>query len=103
METHFTFRNIEASDALKDHALAKLEKLNKYLVKPEMAHIIFNVERFQHIAEVTLNANGIQYISHDKASDMYASIDGAIAKLERQLKKYKEKLKQHKDKIRRRR
>lgn len=94
---------MEASDALKNHALTKLKKLNKYLVKPEAAHIIFNMERFQHLAEVTLHANGIPYISHDRASDMYAAIDGAIAKLERQVKKYKEKLKRHKDKIRRRR
>ena len=94
---------MEASDALKNHTLDKLHKLDKYLVKPETAHIIFNVERFQHTAEVTLNANGIRYISHEKALDIYASIDGAMAKLERQLKKYKERLKRHKDKIRKRR
>lgn len=94
---------MEASDALKGHALSKLEKLYKYLVKPETVHIIFNVERFVHIAEVTLHANGVPYVSHEKAPDIYAAIDGAVAKLERQLKKYKEKLKKHKNKIRTRR
>lgn len=93
---------MEASEALKSHALAKLKKLDKYLVKPETAHIIFNVERFQHTMEVTLNANGIQYISHSKAPDMYAAMDTAVSKLLSQLKKYKEKLKEHKDKARRR-
>ncbi|MBI5300418.1 MAG: ribosome-associated translation inhibitor RaiA [Deltaproteobacteria bacterium] len=96
METTFTFRNINASDALKTHTLDKLTKLGKYLVKPTQAHIIFGVERFNHVVEVTLNANGIQYISHEKSEDMYTSIDKAVAKLERQLKKYKERLKEHK-------
>ena len=95
METTFTFRNIEASDALKDHTLQKLEKVNKYLIKPTKIHVIFNVEKFNHQVEITLIANGIQYISHEKAPDMYASIDLAIGKLERQLKKYKEQLKKH--------
>src|SRR3989338_2581259 len=96
METTFTFRNIEASDALKNHAQDKLNKLGKYLVKPTTVHVIFNVEKFNHIVEVTLNANGVQYISHEKEKDMYASLDLAMAKLERQLKKYKDKLKAHK-------
>ncbi|OGQ05300.1 MAG: ribosomal subunit interface protein [Deltaproteobacteria bacterium RIFCSPLOWO2_01_44_7] len=96
METTFTFRNIEASDALKTHTQTKLEKLKKYLIKPTQAHVIFNVERFNHLVEVTLNANGIQYISHEKSEDMYTSIDKAVAKLERQLRKYKERLKEHK-------
>jgi len=54
------------------------------------------VERFNHVVEMTLNANGIQYISHEKSEDMYTSIDKAVTKLERQLKKYKERLKEHK-------
>lgn len=96
MEINFTFRNLEKSDALKQHALDKLKRLNKYLIKPTTAHIIFHVERFQHIVEVTLNANGIQHVSHEKDEDMYTSLDKAISKLERQLKKYKERMKEHK-------
>ncbi|MDO8527196.1 MAG: ribosome-associated translation inhibitor RaiA [Deltaproteobacteria bacterium] len=96
METTFTFRNFDTSDALKTHTLDKLDKIGKYLIKPTKIHVIFNVERFNQIVEVTLNANGVQYVSHEKSEDMYTSIDKAVAKLERQLKKYKEQLKKHK-------
>lgn len=96
MEMTFTFRNLEATEALKTHALDKLKRLDKYLIKPTKAHVIFQVERFQHLVEVTVNANGIQYVSHEKSEDMYTSIDKAIHKLERQLKKYKERIKNHK-------
>jgi len=96
MQTTFTFRNMNASDALKTHALEKLTKLGKYLIKPIQTHVIFNVEKFNHVVEVTLTENGIQYISHEKSKDMYTSVDKAVSKLERQLKKYKERLKEHK-------
>lgn len=102
MDTTFTFRNLEVSEPLKSLTLKKMGRLDKYLVKPITAHIIFNVERFQQQIEITLNANGIQYVSHEKAPNMYTSIDGAIAKLERQLKRYKEQIKRHKDKVRKR-
>jgi putative sigma-54 modulation protein len=102
MQTTFTFRNLETSEALKSLTLKKLGRLDKYLIKPITAHIIFNVERFQQQIEITLNANGVQYVSHEKTPNMYTSIDGAIAKLERQLKRYKEQLKRHKDRNRKR-
>lgn len=95
METNFTFRNLEASEALKQHTVEKLKKLDKYLVKPTMTHVIFNTERFNHIVEITITANGMQHVSHEKSENMYTSIDNAIHKLERQLKKYKERLKSH--------
>ena len=95
METNFTFRHIEPSDALKQHALDKLGKLTKYEVLPAHIHVIFTKERFQHIVEITVNTNGVQYVSQEKEKDMYASLDLAVQKLERQLKKSKERLKEH--------
>lgn len=95
METTFTFRNIESTDALKSHTLSKLEKLKKLLVKPETAHAILDVRKFHHQVEITINANGIQYVSHHTSENMYTSIDEAMHKLERQLVKSKEKLKNH--------
>src|SRR3989338_789489 len=93
METTFTFRNIESTEALKSHTLTKLEKLKKILVKPEKAHVILVVKKFNHQVEITINANGTQYVSHEVSENMYTSIDEAVHKLERQLGKYKEKLK----------
>ena len=96
METTFTFRNIEATNALKGHAADKLAKLKKYMIKPEHAHVIFKVESATHITEITLVANGKRYVCHQLSNDMYTSIDGAIKKLEKQLSKNKERVKEHK-------
>ena len=42
MEPHFTFRDIEPSDGLKDHASQKMDKLEKYLIKPIWSHDLLN-------------------------------------------------------------
>ena len=99
MQTSYTFRNLITSDALKTHAVEKLRKLDKYLLKPIEAHVIFNVERHehkpQHFVEITLTANGIQHVSHESSDDMYTSLNKAVSKLEAQLRRQKEILKEH--------
>ena len=95
METTFTFRNLEATDGLRDHALEKLKKLDKYLVKPVGAHVIFHVERFEHVAEITLATNGGRFVGHERSADMYTSIDAAVDKLLKQLKRDRERHKHH--------
>lgn len=87
METTFTFRNMEATEGLRVHAVDKLQKLDKYLNRVVGAHVILHVERFEHIAEITLSANGGRFIGHARSPDMYTSIDGAVDRLLAQLKR----------------
>lgn len=95
METMFTFRDIEATDGLKDHVISKFEKLDKYLIKPISAHTILCKDGFQHKAEITILANGTKYVGVDRTNDMYLSIDHAVKKIIEQLKKDKERTKDH--------
>ena len=97
METTFTFRNIDTTEALRAHTIDKLDKLNKYLLSPATTHVIFNVEGGgQHTAEITLNVTGERYVGHDVSNDLYTSIDGAVEKLKKQLARNKERKKGHK-------
>ncbi|MFA4973715.1 MAG: ribosome-associated translation inhibitor RaiA [bacterium] len=96
IETTFTFRNTEATDALKSHALDKLDRLNKFLVKPAAAHFIFKVEGARHVAEITLHVKGNRFVGVDTSNDMYTSIDGAVDKIRKQISRDREKIKDHK-------
>jgi len=96
METTFTFRNMESTDALRQHALDKLDKLGKYLMKTANVHVIFNVEGPRHVAEITVNVKGGRYVGVDSSNDMYTSIDGAVKRLKSQLQREKERVKEHK-------
>ncbi len=96
MELNVTFRHMESSETIREHIQARVDKLMKYLLKPESAHFILETEKFRRKAEITLTDNGDRITAIEESSDMYQSIDGAIAKIERQLKKHKEKVQSHK-------
>ncbi len=95
METIFTFRNLDATEGIKEHTRQKILKLNKYLHNPVTAHVILTVDRHEHRAEITLVDSGTQYVGTEGTRDMYASIDLAADKILRQLKKAKEKHQNH--------
>ena len=96
IDTTFTFRNTDATEALRTHAIDKLEKLNKFVVKPASAHIIFKVEGARHVAEITLSIKGGRFVGVETSNDMYTSIDGAVDKIRKQISRSRERVKDHK-------
>ena len=51
-----------------------------------------SAEKGLQIAEVTVQVNGLLLRGEEKTGDMYASIDGAVDKIERQIRKYKTRI-----------
>lgn len=96
MEATFTFRQTEATEAIRSHATDKLSKLDKYLSKPVSAHVILKVEGFRHTVEIAFLSNGVRYFGKGQSNDMYTSIDDAVTRIEHQLRKNKERAKGHK-------
>jgi putative sigma-54 modulation protein len=96
MQVNITFRNMFATDALRNHVTDKLSKVvDKYLDKVTEAHVTLSLERYLHHADINLHAGHFHVRGKEKSEDMYASIDIACDKIERQLKKYKDRLKNH--------
>ena len=96
METNFTFRNLDPTEGIKDHALKKMEKARKYMFNPIAAHFIFSLDKFRQSCEITINDKGQEYVVSETTTDMYQAIDRAVEKIIRQLKKKKDKVKAHK-------
>lgn len=96
MDTHFTFRHLDPTDALKDHAMVKMEKLDNYLIKPTSVKVTFSMDKSRHHCEIAIVDTGKEYIGSESTQDMYLSIDRVVEKLVSQLKKHKEKVKNHK-------
>ena len=57
---------------------------------------MLHVENLDHHAEITVKAGRFLLRGTGRSQDMYASIDAAADRIERQLKKHKEKLTNHK-------
>ncbi|SFL19021.1 ribosome hibernation-promoting factor, HPF/YfiA family [Halanaerobium salsuginis] len=86
-------KNIDVTPALKEHAEEKVRKLERYFNgEPMEVQISMEVERERHIVEVTAFVKGLILRGEEASGDMYASIDGVMDKLERQVRKYKTKI-----------
>jgi len=96
MQVMVTFRHVEPTDGLRQHAEEKVQRVHKYLRRPIEAHIILSVEKQRHIAEVQLSANHLNVTATEETNDLYSAIDLAMSKIERQVKKHTAKFKDHK-------
>ncbi|RMG98109.1 MAG: ribosome-associated translation inhibitor RaiA [Deltaproteobacteria bacterium] len=96
MHTHFTFRHMEPSDAVRAYAEERLQKIRRYFADPIKIDAVFTLEHKRFTAEFDIVLrNGIQLHASESTENMYSSIDLALAKLERQVRRYKSKLKEH--------
>ena len=98
MQFSCTFRHMDASDAAREYAREKLEKIKKYFPDPISAHVVMSTERgYRHAADVNIQLhNGLIIKGTEITEDMYSSIDLVMAKIERQVRRYKEKIRGHK-------
>ena len=86
---------MEMTDALRAHVEKCLDKVEGHFDRVIDADVVLSVEKRRHIAEVTLHANGVRIHGKESSQDMYASVDAAVAKLDKQIMKYKDRLNNH--------
>jgi putative sigma-54 modulation protein len=88
MDITVTFRRMEPAESLRAYAEEKVGKIRKYLDFPAEAHIVLSVEKFRHLADVTLYVNGNRIKGAEETEDMYSAIDQVMDKIEKQVKRY---------------
>ena len=92
MNFSFTDKKGLATDDLRDYAERKIGKLDRFFKTQSEAFVTFATERGRYIAEVTIKNDGIYYRVTDTTNDIFASIDSAVAAIERQIRKNKTRL-----------
>jgi len=88
----FTDKKVKVTDELREYAERKIGKLDRFFKTESEAFVTFGTERGRYIAEVTINNNGMFYRVTDTTSDIFASVDSAVAAIERQIRKNKTRL-----------
>jgi len=92
-----TGRHMEITDAIRDYTHGKLQHALAEFPRIESVHVILDVEKYRHMAEVVVQApNHIRVDARHESDDMYASIDSAVEKTEKQLHKLWDKMQDHK-------
>jgi len=98
MQINITGHNIEITDALRDYITEKMQKLTRHFDHVTNSHVILTLEKLNQKAEATVHASGKDLFAEHASEDMYASVDGLVDKLDRQIIKHKEKIGSHRKK-----
>ena len=95
MQLRVKGRGVEVTDAIRSYAEKRLGKLERQLPDPRI-ELELSAEhnpsiKAQHVAEATVWTKGPVLRARESSSDMRASIDQLVDKLERQVTRYREK------------
>ncbi len=92
MRFEVTFRNTKATDALVQRAERKFAKVAKHLREPIDAHMVVQVDKHRHMAEVNVSTGRETLKVQEETDDMYRTIDRVMHKLERIARRHKERM-----------
>ena len=85
-------RKMHASEELRDYTTKKLSKLERYFHKDTSAVVTFSEIKGRQTAEITVRHGGMVFRAEETTTDMFASVDGMISSIERQIRKNKTRL-----------
>ena len=79
-------QKLEVTDAIRDYAVSKIDKMEKYFENPDevSVKVVFSIRGRAQKVEITINSINFDLRSEVSHSDMYAAIDLAVDKLEQQ-------------------
>jgi len=91
MNLKLTGNHVEVTPAMRDYVTSKISKITRHFDHVIDVNVILSVEKHLQKAEANLHISGKDIFVEANGTDMYASIDSLIDKLDRQVLKHKEK------------
>lgn len=92
---NITGRNVMVTDAMKDYAIEKVSKIERFSNRIIDVVVTMDVVRYEHRIDIVMKVDHLKIKSQAITDNMYASIDKAVDKLEAQLLRYKSKIQDH--------
>jgi putative sigma-54 modulation protein len=89
MKLQVKSKNMQVSDKMKAYVEKKLRKLDKFFDSDVEAALNFIEQKNRQRIEITLPVNGFILRAEEEGPDIFAAIDLAADKLEKQILKYK--------------
>lgn len=92
MNIQITGKNIPVTDSLREIVQKKLKKLDRYFEPDTEVIVVLSIERARQIVEVTIPLGGFILRGEESTDDMYASVEGVVRKLEKQIHHHRTRL-----------
>lgn len=97
MQISVTARHMNVTDAIRDYCHERILGALADFPQTVSVHLILDVEKYRHIAEVVLH--GVHHAdveAKDESDNMYASVDNALDKAVKQMRRLRDKIVDHK-------
>ena len=92
MRFQYTEKKVTLPENVHKYAEKKVMKLERFFGTDADALVTFSVEKNRNNVEITVHAANTYFRASESTSDMFASIDAAVATIERQIRKNKTRL-----------
>ena len=92
MKFQFSEKKVSLPANVHAYAEKKVMKLERFFRDDAEALVAFSVEKDRNKVEITVHAANTYFRASEATSDMFASIDAAVATIERQIRKNKTRL-----------
>ena len=88
-------RNVYVTDAMKQYASEKLSKIERFHNHIMDIHVTMDVQKVEQSVVIMLHLDHFRVKVSASSSDMYASIDKAIEKLQAKIRRWKSRIQDH--------
>ncbi len=97
IEVKVVGRNMQVTDRAREYVTKKVSKFGRYLTNIEEAVVELRHDESarsaedRHVAQITVYGKRLMLRAEERASDLFAAIDSAVDKMQRQIARYKGK------------
>jgi len=88
-------RNVQVTEPMKNYAWDKLSKVERFHNHIMHVHVTLDIQKLEHICVLILKIDHLQIKAQASSTDMYASIDRAVDRLQNLLRRYKSRIQDH--------
>jgi putative sigma-54 modulation protein len=97
LEIQVFARNMEVTDRIRDYAVKKVAKLERFLSGIDEARVDLAYVKSarsaedRQVAQITIRGKGFILRSEERSSDIFAALDTALDRMQRQMERFKGK------------
>lgn len=88
-------RNVYVTDSMKDYAFEKISKIERFHNHIMDIHVTMDVQKMEQSVTIMLHLEHLRVKVSASSTDMYASIDKAIEKLQEKIRRWKSRIQDH--------